>query len=277
MGKSSQIDTLNSGTQAKLAVFYNMLEQFKKDASGKAGPVAERVFRDSGLEQSLHAAGIEGQDAIENTNELINAAKKFDQQVEESNLLDFLQMISLFSDADAYDSSSDSVALMTLHAAKGLEFANVFIAGLEEGILPHQRANYEENQEELEEERRLLFVGMTRAKFNLYISFAKYRVIQGQSLRSIPSQFLYELDSEFEKKEKDIDSQIDETTDFYDDEPDDSESFTVGQLVRHNSFGLGRVKKFVDMGANSIILVQFNTGQTKSLMLKYANLSKIDN
>ena len=275
MAESKQINTLNSGTQAKLAVFHNMLEQFKKEITGKAGPIAERVFKESGLEQSLRSAGVEGQNAIENVNELINAAAKFDQQSEEYTLLDFLQQISLYSDADAYDTASESVALMTLHAAKGLEFENVFIIGLEEGILPHQRANYLEDADELEEERRLLFVGMTRAKSSLYISYAKYRVIHGQSLRSIPSQFLYELESDFDKQEESFESGS-ESSDFYEDESEDSESFIVGQLVRHDSFGLGKVKKFVDMGANSIVLVKFNTGQTKSLMVKYANLTKVE-
>ena len=288
LAQSKQIDTLPSGTQAKLAVFYNMLEQFAPwhglptpEIMGKmpipqAGPIAERVFKESGLEKSLRSAGVEGQNALENVNELINAAAKFDQQSPESSLLDFLQQISLFSDADAYDNESDSVALMTLHAAKGLEFENVFIIGLEEGILPHQRANYMEDAEELEEERRLLFVGMTRAKSNLYLSYAKYRVIHGQPLRSIPSQFLYELDTDFEEREESFNSDEEEFDDFYEEEHDDSQNFTIGQLVRHESFGLGKVKKFVDMGANSIVLVKFNTGQTKSLMVKYANLSKVE-
>ncbi len=285
LSKSKQIDSLASGAQAKLAVFYNMLEHFKKEITGKAAPIAERVFKESGLEQSYRASGIEGQNAIENVNELISAAAKFDQQPaatvrehggsDESTLLEFLQQISLFSDADAYDTAIDSVALMTLHAAKGLEFENVFIVGLEEGILPHQRANYQENEDELEEERRLFFVGITRAKSNLNISYAKYRTIQGQSLRSVPSQFLYELDSDFEKHEESVNLEPDEYPDLQE-EHSDLKYFAPGQLVRHESFGLGRVKKFVDMGANSIILVQFNTGQTKSLMLKYANLSKID-
>ena len=275
MAQSKQIDSLASGTQAKVAVFYNMLEQFKNEIKGKAAPAAERVFKESGLEQSFRSAGVEGQNAIENVIELINAAARFDQQSEESSLLDFLQQISLFSDADAYDTSSESVALMTLHAAKGLEFENVFIVGLEEGILPHQRANYQEDADELEEERRLLFVGMTRAKLNLYLSYAKYRVIHGQALRSIPSQFLYELDSDFAEKEESYESEDEDFDDFYEEEHEDSEHFIPGELVRHESFGLGRVKKFVDMGANSIVLVQFNTGQTKSLMVKYANLTKV--
>jgi DNA helicase-2/ATP-dependent DNA helicase PcrA len=274
--KSRQIESLSSGTHAKLAVFYNMLKQFKKEISGKASLIARRVFKESGLEESYKKEGAEGQNAIDNVNELINAAVKFDAQGDELTLLDFLQQISLFSDADAYDTSSESVALMTLHAAKGLEFENVFIVGLEEGILPHQRANYQEDADELEEERRLLFVGMTRAKSGLYISYAKYRTIQGQSLRSIPSQFLYELDPDFERNKESFDSQRNEFSDFYEEEHENSQHFIPGQLVQHETFGLGRIKKYVNMGPNSIVLVKFNTGQTKSLMVKYANLTKVE-
>ena len=273
--QSKQIASLSSGTQAKLTVFYNMIEQFKKEVSGKAAPLAKRVFEESGMESAFLRAGAEGENAIDNVNELINAAAKFDTLSDDSSLLDFLQQISLFSDADAYDTSRESVALMTLHAAKGLEFENVFIAGLEEGILPHQRANYEEDKDELEEERRLLFVGMTRAKSGLFLSYAKYRVIHGQSLRSIPSQFLYELDPDFERHEQSPESLREEDLDLHE-QAQDSEYFEPGQLVRSEIFGLGRIKKFVDMGPNSIVLVKFNTGQTKSLMVKYANLSKVE-
>ncbi len=169
---------------------------------------------------------------------------------------------------------------MTLHAAKGLEFEHVFIIGLETGLLPHERANG--NQDELEEERRLFFVGVTRAKTNLYVSYARYRTFRGQLLRTIPSQFLFELGPGFVHQVP---------------EPDDEHCpsrpppaapsasscetahrpapFVPGELVRHKTFGLGRVKKFVDMGANSVIMISFNSGQTKSLLLQYAELTKV--
>ncbi|MHC4425477.1 MAG: 3'-5' exonuclease, partial [Planctomycetota bacterium] len=95
------------------------------DIAGKVAPLAERAFTESGLAESLSAAGTEGQNARENINELINAAAEYDQRAEEPSLLDYLQQISLFSDVDAYDAASDRVGLMTLHAAKGLEFENV--------------------------------------------------------------------------------------------------------------------------------------------------------
>jgi len=270
--KSEHIESLSKGARAKLAVFVNLVEQFKKDVAGQVAPLAERVFTESGLEESLKAAGAEGQNALENVNELINAIKQYDQQTEEPSLVDYLQQISLFSDTDAYDTSSDRTALMTLHAAKGLEFENVFIVGVEDGILPHERSNAAEDEDELEEERRLFFVGITRAKTSLHISYARYRTVRGQMLRTIPSQFLFELGRE-------VTEQTAEENGYYDDDNDNiSETapyFETGQLVLHKSFGLGRVESFSDMGENSIVVVKFNTGQTKSLMVKYADLLKI--
>ncbi len=265
---TENIDSLSKAAKAKLAVFYNMLKGFKKNISMQVAQLIEVVFNESGLEQSIRAAGSDGQSALENVGELINAASKYDQQVGESSLLDYIQQISLFSDADAYDSSSECVALMTLHAAKGLEFENVFIVGLEEGLLPHERANYSEDEDELEEERRLFFVGVTRAKSGLHISYARYRTVRGQMLRTIPSQFLFELGSPFNEQDEENNSNNENC--------DDPPEFIPGQLVRHNSFGLGRIREFIDMGANSVVVVKFNTGQTKTLMIKYANLTSIN-
>ena len=270
MKKSEHIESLSKGAKAKLAVFVNMLEQFKKDIDGPIAPLAERVLNESGLAESFLAAGPEGQSALENANELINAAAGYDKQTEQPLLVDYLQQISLFSDTDAYDNSSDRVALMTLHAAKGLEFENVFIVGVEEGILPHERSNAREDQDELEEERRLFFVGITRAKTGLHISYARYRTVRGQMLRTIPSQFIFELGLEISEKD-----QEDESYDDHDHISPTTPHFKISQLVRHKSFGLGRVKEFIEMGENSVVIIQFNSGQTKSLMVKYADLLKI--
>ena len=262
--KAEQIETLAKGAKAKLAVFVNMIEGFKSDIAGEVGPLAERVFVESGLKKHLQTN--EQSDALENANELINAAAQYDKQAEEGELLDYLQQISLFSDADSYDTACERIALMTLHAAKGLEFDNVFIIGAEEGLLPHERTDPDDD-EVLEEERRLFFVGITRARASLYISYAQYRTIRGQMLRTIPSQFLYELGINFAEYTDDTDGRDDVDLGELD--------FARGQLVRHDIFGFGRVEKFVDMGADSIVVVKFNTGQAKSLLLKYANLSKM--
>jgi DNA helicase II / ATP-dependent DNA helicase PcrA len=176
------------------------------------------------------------------------------------------------------------VALMTLHSAKGLEFDNVFIVGVEEGLLPHERSV--DNDDETEEERRLFFVGITRAKVNLFIAFAKYRQIRGQTLRTIPSQFLYELGLAFsESAERNDDGYLKSTIDNRQSAISNHQSsiinhklspqFHCGDKVVHKKFGIGTVKDFADMGDNSVVTVAFNTGQTKSLAIKYAKLVKL--
>jgi DNA helicase-2/ATP-dependent DNA helicase PcrA len=271
----NHIDSLPKAAKAKLAVFSNMLEQFAKDLSGQVAPLAERVFTETGLAESLRADGPDGLNALENLNELINSAAEYDKQAEQPSLLDYLQQISLFSDTDAYDAASDRIALMTLHAAKGLEFEHAFITGVEEGLLPHERSITGEDDEQLEEERRLFFVGITRAKADLFISYARYRTVRGQFLRTIPSKFLFELGTNFTEQARHDDIDVDDDND-YDTSSQDVPHFKKGQLVRHEKFGLGRVKEFLDLGEDSIVSVKFNSGQTKSLMVKYANLSEVD-
>jgi len=277
--KVDEIPSLSGAVKTKLSAFVRMIGGFAQKAEGNVAPLAEQVFTDSGLEQSLKRAGPDGQTALENVEELINTAAAYDKQAQSPSLLDYLQQIALFSDADAYDAASERVALMTLHAAKGLEFEHVFIIGLEHGMLPHERAG--NSEEELEEERRLFFVGMTRAKTNLSISYSRYRAFRGQVLRTIPSQFLQELggglldsalgpDDELQTQPQPVHASAPLPSDTKKPAP-----FKPGQLVRHKTFGLGRVKKFVDMGANSVVVISFNSGQTKSLLLQYAELAKV--
>ena len=265
------MDSVSKAAKANIAAFVNMIEQLKKNLTGPVAPLTRLVFDQSGLAAFYKP----DQGALENIEEFISAAAIYDQQAEQPSLLDYLQQISLFSDADSYDTTVDRVALMTLHAAKGLEFENVFIIGLEEGLLPHERSIKDDDQ--LEEERRLFFVGITRAKTNLHISYAQYRTIRGQQLRAIPSQFLYELGINFAPSAKENHYDSDDDADITDDTDDifqEVQKFTPGQLVRHNKFGLGWVQQFTNMGVNSEVVVRFNTGQTKTIMVKYANLSK---
>jgi len=275
-----QIADLTGAVKAKLAAFVQMIEGLAQNIEGKVAPLVERVFKASGLEETLKSAGHEGQDAVENIEQLINTAAAYDQQAETPSLVDYLQQIALFSDADAYDASNERVALMTLHAAKGLEFENVFIIGLEHGILPHERAG--ENGDDIEEERRLFFVGVTRAKTNLHVSYARYRTVRGQVLRTIPSQFLFELGPGLLHASPEQEDRSPEEHAFPMSQPAPLPSdgakaprFVPGQVVRHKTFGVGQVKKFVDMGANSVVVISFNSGQTKSLLLQYADLVRV--
>lgn len=269
-----RVDSIPKGTQAKLGAFGQMVKQFQKDSEGKVAPLMAHIFAETGLEYVLRSSKENKESAIENINELINGASRYDEQAEEPSLVDYLQTIALYSDTDTYDAVSGKVSLMTLHAAKGLEFDNVFIIGLEEGLLPHERS-LGVGLDELEEERRLFFVGITRARTDLHISYARHRVMRGQFLRTVPSQFLYEIGfsyNEYERFEEDI-FDTDQSQDEADHKPA-TDAYVPGELVSHSKFGLGRVKEFLNLGVNSIVVVRFNTGKTKSLMVQYAKLTK---
>ena len=152
-----------------------------------------RVLMDTGYRDHLKDSNTEeDQQRLANIEELGTAARQFDDRFEEGGRLEeFLEQTSLVADTDAWDTESDRATLMTLHAAKGLEFPAIYVVAVEQGILPHERSR--EDPKQLEEERRLLFVGITRAKHNLQLSLTKSREYRGQIRRSVPSNFIMEL------------------------------------------------------------------------------------
>jgi len=271
--QARRLDTISTATRTHFAEFGQMIQKFQNDVAGEVAPLMDCVFAESGLAEALKKGG--DTEAIENINELINAAAEYDGQAETPSLLDYLQSIALYSDTDAYDPDASRVSLMTLHAAKGLEFDFVFIIGLEEGVLPHERS--QANPEDMEEERRLFFVGITRARDELAITYARYRVLRGQFIRSVPSPFLYEIGFGGETVQFQEDRQKhpgDYPDAFSGPIPPGGEGFQVNELVSHSKFGSGRVKEFLNLGPDSIVVVKFQSGQTKSLMVKYANLTR---
>ncbi len=278
------LDSIPAGTKTKLRKFSDMIEDFRKDTTGLVAVLMDKVFKVSGLYEFLKSQTAQEDyskaSPLDNVAELISSAGKFDQQ-QGGTLVDFLQHIALFSDTDAYDSQSGKVSLMTLHCAKGLEFENVFIVGLEDGILPHERSK--DVISEMEEERRLFFVGITRTKKRLSITLSRHRTIHGRTTRTIPSHFLSEAglqlqeivekQEEFEDKNR---GNIYYERDYSQDSYDGKQAFVTGRLVSHKKFGLGRVKEFHNLGESSIIVIQFNSGQVKPLMLKYADLNVVE-
>ena len=160
-----------------------------------AEEVLSRMLAQTGYREHLASeAKGSGEERLANLDELITAAREFDQVNPGSSIQDFLAEITLASPIDRWDQDTGAVTLMTLHAAKGLEFPAVFIVALEDGILPHSRGN--ESDAELEEERRLLFVGITRARRELYLSRCCVRSFRGQQQATMPSRFLSELPEE---------------------------------------------------------------------------------
>jgi len=263
----------------------------------------ERIVRESGMEEALKkedGGQDTGEGRLANVGELITTAAEFDAQNPEGTLTDYLQQVTLVSDVDKIKDNGGAVTLMTLHAAKGLEFPFVAIVGMEDGLIPHARAiGFSTNPDELEEERRLAFVGITRAMKSLLLSHARYRMIRGQTERTIASQFLSEMPDEcFEE----TDLTGEETgfgSESYRDEASygrraqnerrqqESASqhnqaaqlageFRRGILVRHPQFGLGRIEEISPAGTMTKAIVQFQGMGRKTLILQYARLEKVD-
>jgi DNA helicase-2/ATP-dependent DNA helicase PcrA len=281
--------------------------------------LVERVIAESGLEQ-MYKAGKTDTDVerLENLAELVSSAREFEEMYDPANdpamefvpgpvapdpgapsatmppllamLRAYLERITLVADADTIDPSQGAVTLMTLHAAKGLEFRAVAMIGLEEGTLPHSRSD--QSDEQLEEERRLCFVGITRAMERLMITAAKYRTIRGVSERTIPSRFLGELPAEHVS----VSDQSDSFAAGYDFDGDGSPStlldrpssfargqgaqssqqgswLRVGAVVRHPQFGVGTVKS-VTRGSDARAKIAFQGVGEKTLVLEYARLQR---
>lgn len=254
-------------------------EMFAK--TGKKGRVTllmEKVVRQSGLEEFYKKAGGDEQDELGNINELITSAAEYDEGNPDGNVVDYLAQVSLVSDTDHLKDNGGAVTMMTLHAAKGLEFPVVAMIGLEEGCLPHARARDDQNQ--LEEERRLCFVGITRAQEKLILSKAACRTIRGLRERTVTSHFISEMSQKhievIDRASADSFDQDDDLRARLDEESDRAKSkFKKGQLVRHKMFGLGRVAEVTPMGSQTRAVVEFNTAGRKTLILEYAKLEAV--
>ncbi|HOA51979.1 MAG TPA: UvrD-helicase domain-containing protein [Thermogutta sp.] len=190
---ADRIGEFSTRTVGAFRGFVNMMDRLAAAADGPVEELLGLVMTESGYRAMLEKSSREEDlERLANIEELLTAARQFDERhQEEANLERFLEETALVSDTDKMDDRSDRVTLMTLHASKGLEFPVVYLVAVEQGILPHERSR--NNDDELEEERRLMFVGITRAKEELQISLAEYRDFRGQRQLTIPSQFLMEL------------------------------------------------------------------------------------
>jgi len=234
--------------------------------------IIDRIIRESGYEEFLKAPADEEREQLANVEELISSAAEYDQGNPEGSLSDYLGIISLVSDADHMQGAGGAVTLMTLHAAKGLEFPVVAMIGMEDGILPHARAR--EEQQQLEEERRLCFVGITRAQERLLLSKAKVRTIRGSRMPTISSPFLQELPIESLKvldrtRIRDLEAR------FVPDEPVAGSGFRVGQRVRHPIFGVGRITELSETSSGARASIAFDRAGTKKLFLEHARLASV--
>ncbi len=189
--EAAAVPGLKERAARSLRDFAMLMDELVALRDHSAEEVIRRLLTLSGYREALKAEGTTGEDRLANIDELISAAREFDREHPGGTVIDFLEDVSLASAVDRWKDDGGSVTLMTLHAAKGLEFPVAFIVGLEQGLLPHSRSN--ESDDELEEERRLLFVGITRAERELYLSHCRIREFRGQRQATIPSCFLAEL------------------------------------------------------------------------------------
>ncbi len=191
--RAGMVEGISKKSAVAVAKFVALFDRIGEAVHGAIEEIVGLVLSETGYREVLeNSESEEEQDRLANIEELLTAAREFDVKHPEANSLEqFLEETSLVADTDAWETETDRVTLMTLHAAKGLEFPAVFIVACEQGLLPHERSRHDE--EKMEEERRLLFVGITRAKEELQISYAQYRSFRGQSSPTVPSSFLMEL------------------------------------------------------------------------------------
>lgn len=257
----------------------------------------DEVLKQTGYENYMRSLGEEGLNRLENIKELKTSMVNYSENAEEPTLGGFLEEISLYTDADNIDENADCVLLMSMHAAKGLEFPIVFVAGMEENIFPSQRSCF--TQTELEEERRIAYVAITRAKEKLYLTRSDSRMLFGKPNYNKPSRFLGELPKEnyvtetekgadrvFTRGDGKMPSGYRGTTlqqqisrgsvvsnASMDNEP--MEKFTVGERVFHRIFGEGMVLKATVMSNDTMLEVAFDKVGTKKLMAKFAKIKHI--
>ena len=271
-------DELNGRAANAVLAFMNLIEKMALDVAGL--DLQEKV------DHAIHASGLitffkndkgeKGETRVENLLELVSAAKSFEPDpAEEMSVLDeFLSHAALEAGEGQADAWDDCVQLMTMHSAKGLEFPLVFLSGLEDGLFPHQRSIADPSG--LEEERRLCYVGMTRAKQILYVTYAEQRRLHGMDNFSQPSRFIKEIPDEHVEEirprvqvSRPMRSPGRRTKST---SPAASIGIRLGQRVRHGKFGDGVILNCEGQGAHARVEVNFETAGTKWLVLSYANL-----
>ena len=241
----------------------------------------------TGYLDMLRAQGTEGEARIENIGELKTNLMKYEEAAEQPELSGFLEEVALYTDLDRLE-ETDSVLMMTLHSAKGLEFPSVFIVGMEEGVFPGMQAIYDIN--EMEEERRLAYVGMTRAKRNLYLTAAASRMIFGQTNHNCLSRFVEEIPDEYKEFFDETERRRQNISYHFEEEPTGriyaektfssapkgggQTAFGIGDRVYHKVFGGGTVLSASPMAGDVMLEIAFDTKGTKKLMANFAKLKK---
>ena len=293
--------------ESKIRPFVLFIQGLKAKAEIlSVSQLLEEIIEQTGYVDELRAEGTDEAEArIENINELISKTVAYEESTDEPSLSGFLEEVALVADIDDVDSESDYVVLMTLHSAKGLEFDNVYLAGMEDGLFPSYMSITSDNAAaEIEEERRLAYVGITRAKKNLTITSARMRMIRGETQYGKVSRFVKEIPGELLKGEI-----YEPRTSGYEERPSSASTYqkarrafkdvpvytpvsnqksfasnntsgvaldyAVGDRVRHIKFGDGEVKAIVEGGRDFEVTVDFDKAGTKKMFATFAKLKKI--
>ena len=281
---------LLSKASSKLKMFSQMINEFI-EASNEISPseLFEQLLVKLNYENYLLEQDDKGAERVDNVKELLSSIIQYEREAENPNLSQFIEQTSLLTDMDSDNSDVDRVFLMTMHSAKGLEFPVVFIVGCEEGLFPSSKSVYI-GTDELEEERRLAYVAVTRAKERLYISNAVQRTLFGKTERAVPSRFINEISPNLVNKEKSFGFDFSNRTNRVDNSQfnnantfvnkvnysgntkQNSCNVKVGNTVIHKAFGKGLVVSAMPMGNDVMLEIAFEKVGTKKIMGNYAKL-----
>ena len=273
MASHESIPGLASKSRAGVRAFLTLMTEIAEYGESPVAEQLHRLIELVGYRQYLaHTDSGSAEEREENVDELVAAAAEYDRRNPDGTLAGFLQEVALLSDVDKWEQDEPRVTLMTLHAAKGLEFPVVFIAGVEEGLLPHQRSI--DQDDDVEEERRLFHVGMTRARERLILMNAALRTQYGTLQPCIPSRFLREIPEEAKVDESLLGTTA--SASFVPEPPPVEDDFQAGDVVQHQYFGIGTIVSLVGEGAQRRVVVRFENGDERKLILEFAKLCKID-
>jgi len=279
LSDETSVNTMGGRAAKATNQFAQMIKSFQSQIDIlSASEMLDQVMKASGYLDELQAKGTEEADnRLANIAELYNAVLQFQEDNEDTSLTGFLSNASLASDLDNLQEEQDKVSLMTLHSAKGLEFPVVFLVGLEQGICPHVRSLNDPLG--LEEERRLCYVGITRAQEQLFLSYARERFVWGSRESKVPSQFLQELPPElintnvkFTKKKQVTKTNLDPTQK----RVNSDLNYAVGDRVNHSNFGEGTVTHILGAGRKANLAVKFEGIGQKIIDPRISPMSRLD-